>query len=260
MKKMGLIVSILSTIILAGIMAGCAPGAASSQPGATETASQSALEGALATTLTGYTHWQTVQGEAEFTWYGKDGKPENVINKFALSLPDKARVDTIVNSNADADKMWISDGQNIYEVSTKAKTYAQRTFPKEQMDSDMSKLPTRLNQLHPDGIITHPLTKMIIAPIGKYIFPTWFPGARIGDNFTITQETTFLNRKVWVIAVHTIDKQDSSAWVDQQTGIILKYDQAVNGKKFLEMQFTSFNVDGKISPEVFNLPSGYSLK
>lgn len=246
MKRKGLIVSILAGVILVILILTSGCGVFQSSPDA-----------ALSTMLTGYTKWQTVQGQAEFLWYDADGKTQSHTNKFALALPDKVHVDLIDTSGAGNSGMWISDGQNIYTAVEKTKTYTQRPFPKDQMDT--SKLPTDLKQLkHAGGVITHPMIMLIVAPVAKYIFPIWFPQGYTGDKYFIQREENFLGRKVWVIECDTIHNDNLTAWVDQETGIIVKYNQVVQGKKYLEMTFTAFQVNGQISPDVFTPPPSYS--
>jgi outer membrane lipoprotein-sorting protein len=246
MKRTGLIVSILAGVVLVILIlaSGCG-------------ASQTSSDAALSTMLTGYTKWQTLQGEAEFIWYGNNGETQSQTNKFALVLPDKAYVDVTGDIGPNVPGMWISDGQTIYMVDKKAKTYTQRDFPKDQADT--SRLPTSLSQLkHAGGVITHPMAILIVAPIGRYLFPIWFPQGYIGDKYSIQREDNFLGRKVWVIECDTIHNDNLTAWVDQETGIILKYNQITQGKKYLEMTFMAFQVNGQISPDVFSLPPGYS--
>ena len=209
--------------------------------------------------LTSYTRWQTVQGEAEFLWYDANGKTQSHTDKFALALPDKVHVDLIDTSGAGNSGMWISDGQNIYMVDKKAKTYTQRAFPQDQVKLETSKLPTDLRQLkHAGGVITHPMVMLIVAPVGRYLFPIWFPQGYIGDKYSIEKEDNFLGRKIWVVKCDTIYNNNLTAWVDQETGIILKYSQVVDGKKTVEMTFTAFQLNGQISPDLFSPPPGYS--
>jgi len=257
MKRKNLIVSILAGVVLvillwvSGVINYFFP-----QFGA----SQNSPDAALSMMLTGYTRWQTLQGEAQFTWYDVDGKTQSQTNKFSLVLPNKIYVDVTGDIGPNVPGMWISDGQNIYNVDKKAKTYTQMAFPQAMVDADNSKLPTDLNQLkHAGGVITHPLVKLIVAPIGKYLFPIWFPQGYIGDKYSVQKEENFLGRKVWVIENDTIYNDNLTAWVDQESGIILKYSQIVRGKKAQEMTFTAFQLNGQISSDIFGPPSGYSL-
>ncbi|MGC1378933.1 MAG: hypothetical protein WA821_22060 [Anaerolineales bacterium] len=254
MKRMDLIVSIFAGIVLGilGLTTGVTNNFLAPQPAL----ASSPINVALSTVLTSQTRWQTVQGSAEFLWYGNDGKTQSYTNKFALSQPDKVYVDVIDNTGVGVSGMWISDGQNIYDVNKKTKTYAKSVFPNKMKDT--SDLPTTLSQINTVGVRLHPLATMINAPVREYLFPSWFPQGHKGDTYTLTQETNFLGRKVWVMKLHTIYNDDVTAWVDQQTGIILKYNQWMNGKKFLEMTFTAFQVNGKISPAMFSAPQSYS--
>ncbi|MGC1376562.1 MAG: hypothetical protein WA821_10070 [Anaerolineales bacterium] len=252
MKRMGLIASILlGSVVAISVLATGVLNRFLSQFGPP----QSPLDVALTTMLTSPTRWQSVDGEAGFLWYGDDGKTQLYINQFAITQPDKFYVNVIDNTGAGADGMWISDGRHIYGVNKKAKTYAQDQFPENQLDA--SNLPTRLSQVTPGAVIKHPLAGLINGPIAEYLFPTWFPQANKADQYAFQKEDTLLGRKVWVVTLQTGNNDDLTAWVDQETGIILKYNQLMGGKKFLEMTFTAFHVNGKLPPGVFGPPPGY---
>ena len=254
MKRMDLIVSLLTGIVL-GIL-GLATGVTNNFLAPQAALAKSPLDVALSTMLTSQTRWHTVQGAAEFLWYGNDGKTQSYTNKFALSQPGKVYVDVIDNTGVGVDGLWISDGQNIYDLNKKTNTYVQSAFPNKLRDT--SNLPTSLSEINTVGVRFYPLATIINAPIREYLFPSWFPQGHKGDKYSIKREGNFLGRKVWVIEFDTIYKDKVTAWVDQQTGIILKYNQLINGKKFLEMTFTAFQVNGKISPGMFSVPQNYS--
>jgi outer membrane lipoprotein-sorting protein len=119
-------------------------------------------------------------------------------------------------------------------------------------------LPATLSDIKPNGVKFYPLSTIINAPIREYLFPSWFPQGHDGDTYTLEKNETFLGRKVWVIHLQTIYNDETTVWVDKTTGIILKAVQLMNGNPFLDMTFTSFTVNEKVDPSVFEVPQGYS--
>lgn len=242
---LGVVSAVLALTLLLSRILATAPVSAKSQ-----------LDAALTTMLTSHTRWQTVSGSAEFLWYGDAGDTQSFTDQFALELPSKIYVNVIDHTGLSGDAMSISDGQNWYAVDKKNKTYSQSPFPQEKLD--LSDLPTSLSQISLDDVISHPVARMVGLPVMEYLFPVSFPQGPKGAVYTLKEETTFLERKVWVIELHIINRDDVTAWVDQQTGIILKYNQNMDGRKFLEMAFTSFRVNASIPLNTFTPPAGYT--
>lgn len=76
----------------------------------------------------------------------------------------------------------------------------------------------------------------------------------IGGRYSLVGEDTLLNRKVWL--VNQVKNSDEvTAWIDEETGIILKYTQKTDGNLFEEMTFTKFVVNSAIDGSLFALPS-----
>lgn len=254
MKKIDWIVSVFAGIIL-GVL-GLTTGVTNNFLHPQFVSAERPIDVALSTILTSHARWHTVQGEAEFVWYSDDGSTQIYINKFALSQPDNVYVEVIDQTGLGVDGIWISDGKNIYDLNKQSKTYIQNIF--RDALKDTSYLPSKLSDVNPNMVKFYPLSTVINAPVREYLFPSWFPQGRDGDTYAIDKEETFLDRKVWVIRWNTIDKDETIAWVDKTTGIILKASQSMDGKPFLDMTFISFDVNGKIDPEIFKVPQNYS--
>ena len=165
-------------------------------------------------------------------------------------------MEVIDQTGLGVDGIWISDGANIYDLNKRNKTYTQGAFRNSLKDA--SNLPTNLSEMSPNTVRLHPLAMVIDAPIREYLFPSWFPQGREGDTYTLEKDETLLGRNVWVVHLHTIYNDDTTVWADKTTGIILKASQFMDGKPFLEMNFTSFTVNGNIAPGIFKVPQGYS--
>ena len=254
MKKIDWIISVFVGIVL-GIL-GLATGVTNDFLHPQLVSAERPIDVALSTVLTSHERWHTVQGEAEFVWYSDDGTTQIYTNKFALSQPYNVYVEVVDQTGLGVDGIWISDGKNIYDLNKQSKTYVQSVF--RDALKDTSYLPAKLSDVNPSMVKFYPLSTVINAPVREYLFPSWFPQGRKGDTYTIDKEDTFLDRNVWVIRWHTIDNDETIVWVDKTTGIILKANQSMDGKPFLEMTFTSFNVNEKIDPEIFKVPQDYS--
>lgn len=255
MKRKDWIVSVFAGLVLGvlGLVTGVTNNFIHPQPANAE----QPIDVALSAILTSQSRWHTVQGEAEFNWYSDDGSIQTYINKFALSQPDNVYVEVFDQTGLGVDGIWISDGENIYDLNKESKTYVQAVF--REALKDTSNLPKNLSEIKPNSVKFYPLATVINAPIREYLFPSWFPQGRDGDTYSLEKDNEFLGRKVWVIHLHTVYDDDTTVWVDKSTGIILKSSQSIGGKPFLEMVFTSFQVNEKIDPEIFKVPQDYSL-
>jgi outer membrane lipoprotein-sorting protein len=254
MKKIDWIVSVFAGIVLG--MLGLTTGITNDFLHPKSASAERPIDVALSTILTSHARWHTVQGEAQFVWYTDDGSTQTYINKFALSQPDNVYGEVIDQTGLGGDGIWISDGKNIYDLNKQSKTYVQSIFRAALKDT--SYLPSKLSDVNPKTVKFYPLATVINAPIREYLFPSWFPQGRDGDTYTLDKEETFLDKKVWVMRWNTIDNDETIVWVDKTTGIILKASQSMGGKPFLDMTFTSFDVNGKIDPDIFKVPQDYS--
>jgi outer membrane lipoprotein-sorting protein len=254
MKKIDWIVSAFAGIIL-GVL-GLVTGVTNNFLHPYSVSAERPVDVALSTILTSHARWHNVQGEAEFVWYSDDGSTQVYTNKFFLSQPDNVYVEVTDQTGLGVEGIWISDGENIYDLNKQNKTYIQ-TVLRDSL-KDTSYLPSKLSDVDSSTVKFHPLATVINAPVREYLFPSWFPQGRVGDTYTLDKDETFLSRKVWVISWNTIDNDEIIAWVDKSTGIIIKASQSMNGKPFLDMTFTSFDVNGKIDPSIFTVPQNYS--
>jgi outer membrane lipoprotein-sorting protein len=69
-------------------------------------------------------------------------------------------------------------------------------------------------------------------------------------------EDSLLGRKTWIVNLQYKTGQ-ATAWIDQATGMILKYVQEESGQKYVEVNFTYIKVDMPVSADIFSVPSDY---
>jgi len=212
---------------------------------------------ALLATLTSHLKWSSVQGEANIIWYGPNGEKQEYINTFTIRQPNLANIKVKNIDGSGADSEWISDGSNSFEIDTKTGTYASVSLP--AFSKDLSKLPTNLEEAGKyDTVYPHPFGMVIPSPVREYLYPQWLAQGK-NIEYKLVGEDTFLDRKVWVIT-YTANSSDVTAFIDKETGIIVKYTQNIDGKPFEEMIFTQFNVNPELDGSFFTLPSNFVSK
>ena len=207
----------------------------------------SPVDEALLATVTSHLKWDTLQGEAEIVWYGPNGETQTYTSTFALQQPDKANIAVISVDGTGMGGTWISDGERAYDVNTTTQAHAGMTLP--TFSRDLSMLPATLEEAkNADAIYRHPFGMLIPSPVGDYLYPQWF--AQGGGTYTFTGEETLLGRKVWVVE-HENNLYQVTAWIDEETGVILKYSQKGGEKQIVDVAFTHFQVNQPVDPSLF---------
>ncbi|MBN2117784.1 MAG: hypothetical protein JW730_14505 [Anaerolineales bacterium] len=254
MRKQDWLVSIIAGILL-GVVATVLglPGKLAIQPGR----AAGSIDNVLTLILNSHTHWSTIKGEAEVTWYGPNGGTQTYINQFQISQPYSAYIN-IINKDQPGfnEGLWISDGQKIYELDKTKKSYTENNIP------DFAKkfvlMPKNLSEVSTDVVYNHPFSLLIPAPVKEYIYPEWFVQGNSTLSYQVTGQEQVLGRDTWVVLLKT-KTGETTAWIDQATGMILRYEQKENGQLSEKMAFTSLEVDSSINANTFMVPAGYTL-
>lgn len=256
MKKIDLYISILTGIVLGLLLVFVKGSGGFVKAGAVS--AQSPVDGILTTMLNSDTKWTTVQGEVEITWYGKKGDVQVYSTTFTISQPDKAFIDTTDLSGLGNDGIWISDGTKIYELNKRSKTYTEQGFP--EHFRNVSLLPRSLTDVEQTGMVTvHPLSLLIPSPIKEYVFPSAFAQGNSEDTYLLLGADSLLEKQTWVVKYQNPYGDEVNAWIDQNTGIIMKFTQFNSGVKSLDVVFESLQIDQQIEPITFAVPADYSL-
>lgn len=214
-------------------------------------------EEVLSLILNSHTKWATVKGEAEVVWYGPKGDTQSYINTFVIYQPLSAFVDVTNKEKPGFNEgLWVSDGENIYNLDKESKSYTQGKIP--NFANDLSVLPSDLSQTKDDVVYSHPFSLLIPAPVKEYIYPEWFAQGNLSTAYSLLGEERILGRKTWIVNLQYKTGQ-ATAWVDQETGMILKYVQEENGQKYVEVNFTSLEIDSPLAGDIFRVPSDYRL-
>jgi outer membrane lipoprotein-sorting protein/uncharacterized protein YneF (UPF0154 family) len=204
----------------------------------------------LRATLTSHQKWDTLQGAADIIWYGPDGETQSYTSTFAIQQPNLAKISVESMDAKGSGGYWISDGENAYDVDPARETHTMTRLP--TFSTDLSMLPATLEEAqNADAIYRHPFGMLIPSPIGDYLYPQWF--SQGGGTYTLVGEDIFLDRKVWIVE-HQKNANMVNAWIDQETGVILKYTQKMGENLYVEVTFTSFRVNAAIDNDLFSLP------
>lgn len=230
-------------------------GAIASLPKSIHSQSVNASNGidvALALTLNSHTKWDTALGIARFTFYGPEGETQVYVDSFEVASPNKAHIESISLDGKGQNTAWISDGEMTYALDGASKTFESAVLP--QFSQDFSDIPQQLSEVAADMVYHHPFAMVIPLPIRDYLYPQWFPQG--GGNFILSGEEYVLDRKTWVVEREK-GSEFVKAWVDQETGVILKYTQWTNGKSFLDVEFTRIKFDTPIETAAFSPAAEY---
>ena len=77
---------------------------------------------------------------------------------------------------------------------------------------------------------------------------------RLGSKYQLLGEETIAGRGTWKIDLLT-ETDHVLAWIDQDTGVILKYFQELGGQTIVEMEFTSIQFDNHVDGKKFSPPA-----
>lgn len=212
------------------------------------------VESILKLILSSHTQWETTQGEATIKWFGSDGTTQEYVQEFIVSQPASARFEFTKSPVDLSSDLWVSDGEQLFEASTASKTYTQSPIPTFAFNTDM--LPKSTEGMDRETVYHHPFSLLIPSPLAEYLYPQWFAQSQADGVYKLLGEETLLGRKVWSMD-YQIRNNHVLAWIDQETGVILRYIQEIDGQKFVEVNFTSVSFDAQITPSNFSVPPEY---
>jgi outer membrane lipoprotein-sorting protein len=207
-------------------------------------------EKALAQTLGSYKTWQTFQGEAKITQYNSDGSPGTDVIHVEITQPMQVFISYIASENKDLlGKKWVSDGEKIYLIDDQNLSYIEGNIP--SFAKDTSYIPQSLSEIKRGEVYDHPTEMLVSNPIMEYIYPVWFAQGNTGSTYQLLGEENIAGRPTWKVTLQT--KYDyATAWIDQETGIILKYYQEmVDGQAVVNMEFKWLEINKQLDTDNF---------
>jgi outer membrane lipoprotein-sorting protein len=209
-------------------------------------------EEALSKALTSYKNWSSLQGEAQLVQYDADGNPHLDIVSVEIAQPLKANVAFKASDDkAKTDQRWVSDGKKTYQVNDGNLSYVESNIPGFAKNLDF--IPQTLADVKRGEVYNYPFAMLISNPIMEYVYPVGFAQAPSGASYQLLGEENVAGRTTWKVVLQT--KTDYSvAWIDQATGVILKYSQETSGQKVVEMEFVWIKIDQNIDVQEFSPP------
>jgi hypothetical protein len=209
-------------------------------------------EEALLKTLQSYKNWSSLQGEAQLVQYDVNGNPHLDTVSVEIVQPLQANVAfKTSNDNAKTAQRWVSDGINIYQVNDKNLSYIEYNIPDFAKSLDF--IPQTLADIKRGEVYNFPFAMLISNPIMEYVYPVGFAQAPSGASYQLLGEENVAGRTTWKVVLQT--KTDYSiAWIDQDTGVILKYSQETSGQKVVEMEFVWIKFNQNIDAQEFSPP------
>lgn len=238
-------------LLLAVILAGCATQAA---PPIQETGEPISAKEILNLVLDSHNHWTTVEGTAQTVWHVDGQSDQAYKTAFTFELPDKGKF-TLLEVPPNTHRItWISDGTQIFEIDLDAGTQTWNKLP--DFATDTSKLPATIAEVDPEYLYRHPFGMLVPSPVAENIFPHGF-AQRVGKgDYTLIGEDQIAGRDTWVITL-TIRETLTTAWIDKQTGVILK---RVTERTTPEMIFEvlSIRFDAGLEADALQIPAAQS--
>ncbi|KAA3642315.1 MAG: hypothetical protein DWQ07_25110 [Chloroflexi bacterium] len=202
--------------------------------------------------LNSHTLWDSVKGTAELNWFYSSGNPKDTYSiDFFIKQPDIAYIDTRSKVGLGLPNLFITDGEVRYVVVEELDGYYQTE--QDDITNQITSLPTNLDEVANVGLDAwkeghHPFVAAILSPIESFVYPQWFAYGSPRNTYTLFGRQIYLDRNVSVIG-YTNDRETYLAWVDEETGLILKFLRETVTK--LDMEITSIQFD--VDKEAVNL-------
>lgn len=253
MKKRDWIISIISGLVLGLIISAfSAPSIGLIERA--NAAQDGEVTAILNLVLNSHTKWQSVQGEATVTWFGPDGTQQEYVQTFKVSQPILARFETTLSPIELSSDLWVSDGEEVFEANTKDKSYTASSLPDFASNYDL--LPASVTEVSDEEIYHFPFALLIPSPLAEYIYPHWFAQGHKGGTYTLAGEETLLQRKVWLM-YYEVREHHIVAWIDQETGVILRFIHEIEGQAQVEMNMISIAFDKELDEDDFAIPPDF---
>lgn len=210
------------------------------------------VEKMLTKTLQSDKKWSSIQGEVQLTQYDANNNPHVDVVTVDIEQPLKANVAYKTSDDqVKINNKLVSDGVKIYKIDDGNLSYAENDIPAFAKKTDF--IPRTLADIKRGEVYPFPFAMLIDNPIMEYVYPVWFAQARSGSKYELLGEETIAGRSTWKVDLLT-DTDHVIAWIDQDTGVILKYFQESGGQTVVEMEFTSIQFNNHIDAKKFSAP------
>jgi outer membrane lipoprotein-sorting protein len=210
------------------------------------------IEKILTKTLQSHKNWSSLQGEAQLTQYDADNNPE--VNTVTVEIEQPLKANVAFKASEDKSKInykLVSDGLNVYTIDDGNLSFTKSDIPSFAKKPDL--LPQALADVKKDEVYHHPFEMLISNPMMQYVYSEWFAQVGPGSTYQLLGEETIAGRLTWKVDLLTATDH-AVAWIDEETGIILKYLQESGGQTVVQMEFTSIQINSHIDGKKFSAP------
>ena len=192
--------------------------------------------------LDGWTRWNSVAGEAVVLFIDEDGQQQGFRERFIVQKPFLARFEVLDLEGRVVQGVWMTDGVTTYFFQP-GRGYNEGDLP-QHLDEKEDRLPQTWAELPRDEEVQHPFQAEIPSPIAQFLFPLTFVRKAAGVEYRLEEESTLLERPVWILTIIDAENQiEERLWVDQETGVVLRYVQMVQGQPRVRYDLLMFVVD-----------------
>ncbi|GEM_PF-5193775 len=192
--------------------------------------------------LDGWTRWQSVAGEAVVLFIDKDGQQQGFRERFIVQKPFLARFEVLDYEGQAVQGVWMTDGTTIYFFRP-GQGYHESDLRGNLAEREQQ-LPRTWQDLPRGQEVQHPFQAEIPSPVAQFIFPLSFVRKAPGVTYRLEEEATLLERPVWILTIEDPqNKMEERLWVDQATGVVLRYVQLLEGQPRVRYDMLMFVVD-----------------
>ena len=201
-----------------------------------------ATRAVLTRMLDGWTRWNSVAGEAVVLFIDEDGQKQGFRERFIVQKPFLARFEVLDLDAQAIQGVWMTDGREVY-IFRPGRGLQQTSLPENLADWE-ARLPQTWAELPRGEEVQHPFQAEIPSPIAQFLFPLPFVRKAPGVAYRLEAESALLDRPVWVLTIEDPQNQvEERLWVDQETGVVLRYVQLVRGQPRVRFDMLMFMVN-----------------
>jgi len=209
--------------------------------------------------LDGWTRWNSVAGEAVVLFVGDDGQQQGFRERFIVQKPFLARFEVLDLDAQVVQGVWMTDGVTTYFFQP-GRGYSEGDLP-QYLDKRQAQLPKTWGALKRGQEVQHPFQAEIPSPIAQFLFPLTFVRKAPGIEYRLEEESTLLERPVWILTIVDEENQaEERLWVDQETGVVLRYVQILAGQPRVRYDVLMFVVDEPWDEVWFAPKEGQSIE
>lgn len=207
--------------------------------------------------LDGWTRWNSVAGEAVVLFIDETGQQQGFRERFIVQKPFMARFEVLDYDGEVVQGVWMTDGVTTYFFRP-GQGYQEDDLP-QHLDEKEERLPRTWRALPRGQEVQHPFQAAIPSPVAQFVFPLQFVRKDAQVHYRLEEEAALLDRPVWILTIVDGDIEER-LWVDQQTGVVLRYVQLVKGQPRVRYEVLLFVVDEPWDPVWFAPKEGQSVE